>query len=346
MKQLQKAVATALDYGVYAQMSDFDPGKVFFTSDTHFSHENIIRFCGRPFRNACHMDEEMIRRWKEKVPPDGVVFHLGDVGWGGSTRLEGILDELPGRIILILGNHDLKYIRGPLLDRFEFVTQQMSIRVDGQPIYLNHYPFLCYGGAFRDTWQLFGHVHSGPLSKTGLDLPRLSMLFPRQYDVGVDNNDFTPVSFAEVKARIEERVKAAAGGNDLDPAREGEPLVFVRMQGVLCPLGGGPSEEARELLLDLCLRTGARIVLLDSPVPPEVAPTLPFLRGLPLRGCTTPSLGSKDAISSYLSSSGGKHRYVLLSPFEEDDFRAVRTEFGEGLKPEDVAEACRILRYF
>lgn len=55
------------------------------------------------------------------------------------------------------------------------------------------------------TYQ-FGHVHSGPLSHTGLDHPRLNILFPLQYDVGVDNNDFRPVSFAQVKKIIENQI--------------------------------------------------------------------------------------------------------------------------------------------
>lgn len=71
----------------------------------------------------------------------------------------------------------------------------MIISVNGQRIILNHNPFLCYGGAYDGAWQLYGHVYSGPRSKTGKDIPRLSMLFPTQYDVGVDNNGFKPVSF-------------------------------------------------------------------------------------------------------------------------------------------------------
>ena len=55
----------------------------------------------------------------------------------------------------------------------------------------------------------FGHVHSGPMSNTGLDHPRLQYLFPRQYDVGVDNNDVRPVSFAEVSEKIEAQVRCA-----------------------------------------------------------------------------------------------------------------------------------------
>lgn len=60
------------------QIYKFDPSEVWFTSDTHFGHENIIRYCGRPFRNTEEMNAELIRRWRETVPEDGIVFHLGD----------------------------------------------------------------------------------------------------------------------------------------------------------------------------------------------------------------------------------------------------------------------------
>ena len=89
-----------------------------------------------------------------------------------------IVYRLHGKIYLILGNHDMKNIKGGCMQRFELVTRQMSIRVGGHSIILNHNPFLCYGGSYRDVRQLFCHVHSGPLSHTGLDHPRLNMLFP------------------------------------------------------------------------------------------------------------------------------------------------------------------------
>ena len=199
------------------QIYKFEPDKVFFTSDTHFGHESIIRYCNRPFRNAEEMNAELIRRWQETVPEDGIVFHLGDFAHGNARLWNDILSALPGRKYLILGNHDIKALRQGYMGRFELVAQQMTIRVGGQAIVLNHNPFLCYGGSYRDVWQLFGHVHSGPACHTGLDHPRLRMLFPLQYDVGVDNNDFRPISFAEVKAKIEAQVataKAAAGIKD------------------------------------------------------------------------------------------------------------------------------------
>lgn len=190
----------------YLNMEDiqrtFEPDNIWFTSDTHFYHENIIHFCNRPFKDVAEMNETLIRNWNETVPEEGIVFHLGDFCLGGSQYWNDILYRLNGKIYLILGNHDMKNIRPGFMKRFEYVTQQMTICVGGQSIILNHNPFLCYGGSYRDVWQLFGHVHSGPLSTTGLDLPRLNMLFPLQYDVGVDNNNFRPVSFAEVRRII------------------------------------------------------------------------------------------------------------------------------------------------
>ncbi len=187
----------------------FDPSNVWFTSDTHFWHENILRFCNRPFANASEMNEVLIRNWNETVPEDGIVFHLGDFAFGGAKEWNELLDRLNGKIYLILGNHDMRQIRQGFMTRFEHVTQQMTVRIGGQPIILNHNPFLTYGGCYRNTWQLFGHVHSGPLVDKGKDLTRLQVLFPRQYDVGVDNNDFRPISFTEVKRKIEAQISSS-----------------------------------------------------------------------------------------------------------------------------------------
>ena len=184
----------------------FDGAKVFFTSDTHFTHANIIRFCSRPFKNVEEMDETMIANWNRVVSENDIVFHLGDFCMGGSSKWRNVLNRLNGKIYLIIGNHDMKNLKQSCSDRFEKVAMQMYIEVDKQKIYLNHCPFLCYGGAYRDTWQLFGHVHTNK-NNTGIDAPRLKMLFPTQYDVGVDNNNFTPVSFEQVKAIIQKQVE-------------------------------------------------------------------------------------------------------------------------------------------
>lgn len=183
--------------------------KIFFTSDTHFGHENILKYCCRPFENIRVHDEELIRRWNEKVPEDGIVFHLGDVAFDTNQKISEILKQLHGKIYLIIGNHDWRRITEQHKWRFEEMTQQMSIVIGEQHIILNHYPLLTFAGAWKGlqaTWQLFGHVHSSPYTSKGLDHQRLDILFPTQFDVGVDNNNFTPVSFNEVSQIIENQM--------------------------------------------------------------------------------------------------------------------------------------------
>lgn len=296
----------------------FEPDKLWFTSDTHFCHENIVRFSGRPFANAAEMNEELIRRWNETVPEDGIVFHLGDFCMGGSADWNNIMYRLHGKIYLILGNHDMKNIKQGFMQRFELVTQQMTIRVGGQSIILNHNPFLCYGGSYRDVWQLFGHVHSGPLSKTGLDLPRLKMLFPLQYDVGVDNNDFRPVSFAEVKAKIESQVEAA---------REASGLSDIRGTG-----------------------GDRRIVFLDPAIAPASSAQKAAFKRLQAVASDVVEISVnkgqslKEAIGKRVALLSGNVRYVYVGTQPLEDFRCVMVDKSTGITEGHVDTAIQILK--
>ena len=158
-----------------------------------------------------HMNETIIANWNSVVGPDDIIFHLGDFCLGDSAEWINVLNRLNGKIYLIAGNHDIKDLRQNYTKYFEQITMQMHIEVDKQKIYLSHCPFLCYGGVYRDTWQLFGHVHTSRYN-TGKDVPRLKMLFPIQYDVGVDNNNFTSESFAQVKMIIEKQIEQSKEG--------------------------------------------------------------------------------------------------------------------------------------
>lgn len=184
------------------QKFEFSAKNTFFTSDTHFGHANIIRLCNRPFKDVEEMNEKLVENWNRVVPEDGTVFHLGDFAFGGSSVWNSIIPRLNGHINLIIGNHDRKNLRQGYMSFFDMVVPQLQIEIEDTSIYLNHYPFLCYGGSYRGVWQLFGHVHSGPQAD-GLDISRLRVLLPTQYDVGVDNNNFTPISYREVKEKIE-----------------------------------------------------------------------------------------------------------------------------------------------
>ena len=184
-----------------------DGSKIFFTSDSHYGHSNILKFCDRPFKDVEEMDRMLIENWNKKVPHDGLVFHLGDFAWGGYEFWKKIRDQLNGEIILIKGNHDQKNMSSTAeQELFKYVSWQMLIEIEGRKIWLNHFPFLCYAGVYREpkklVYSLYGHVHSGP-DKKGQDIPRLVHTYPMQYDVGVDNNNYEPISWEELNNKIQ-----------------------------------------------------------------------------------------------------------------------------------------------
>lgn len=78
--------------------------KIFITSDHHFFHGNIIKYCDRPFSSYQEMNEALINKWNSKVSPGDLVIHLGDFAFRGKAK--EIRERLNGTIILIKGNHD------------------------------------------------------------------------------------------------------------------------------------------------------------------------------------------------------------------------------------------------
>lgn len=176
---------------------------IFFTSDTHFCHANIIKLCGRPFNDVKEMNEVLIENWNNTVGPNDIIYHLGDFCFAGSAEWHSILGRLNGRIHLIIGNHDEKNLRQGYEQLFERIVPQARLFIEGYNVYLNHYPFMCYPGYKPYTIQLFGHIHSSHSKFDGLDaVIAKKSLQPSQYDVGVDWNNFTPISWREVIEKI------------------------------------------------------------------------------------------------------------------------------------------------
>lgn len=173
---------------------------LFFTSDTHFDHKNILKYCNRPWETVEEMNQGLIDNWNSVVGPDDTVFHLGDVTFGGNTNLIEYVSQLNGHIILIKGNHDKKLQQSICDKLFEYSCQQLRLNIEGKTVILNHYPFLC----FSEDIQLFGHIHSNPMS-TSDDVDKFSCYGDhyRQLDVGVDNNSYKPVSWEQIKNHYE-----------------------------------------------------------------------------------------------------------------------------------------------
>jgi len=180
-----------------------DKSKLFFTSDTHFFHSNIIKFCNRPFDEDL-MDEDLIKLWNDVVPKDSDVFHAGDFAFTGDIdRLKSIVSKLNGRIYLALGNHDYqnKYNRETVLNIFHKTSDMFYVPIEDKDLSRNinfqicHYPLLYWR---RGYLMLHGHVHSGPASSGNEIVPYHHM----RYDIGVDNNDYVPISYTQLLTKL------------------------------------------------------------------------------------------------------------------------------------------------
>ena len=177
--------------------------KVWFTSDPHFLHANIIKYCNRPFISTDEMNYKIIRNWNSVVKKDDIIFCLGDFALGRETDCTEILKQLNGHKVLIKGNHE-KTVMSKAYNRDLFeggIYELLEISVDDeevsdsfQPIVLCHYPMITWNRSHRGAWQLFGHVH-GTLDNN----PALSS---NQIDVGVDSHNFEPISYQRVKEII------------------------------------------------------------------------------------------------------------------------------------------------
>lgn len=162
---------------------------VFFTSDTHFGHRNIIKYCNRPFVDEHEMDEAIIKNWNLSVKPNDTVWHLGDFSLSKHKKPESYLSQLNGKIHLTWGNHDHSSVRN--LSSWASSQAMAEINVDGRHLVLCHYAMRTWNKAHHGSLMFYGHTHGSlPGNRHSLD-------------VGVDAWDFRPVALDEILQRLE-----------------------------------------------------------------------------------------------------------------------------------------------
>ncbi|WP_196886502.1 metallophosphoesterase [Aureivirga sp. CE67] len=174
--------------------------KIFFTSDNHFGHKNILKFSNRPFDSVQEMDEYMIQKWNEKVGENDEVYHLGDVGFYSSGKMRKILERLNGKIYLIKGNHEksaeachtrFEWIK----DYHELVVKDDEFERGEQLVILFHYAMKEWNCSHWGSYHLYGHSH-GTLQEDETSL---------SFDIGVDCHGFAPLSYEEVKQIMKQK---------------------------------------------------------------------------------------------------------------------------------------------
>lgn len=165
---------------------------IYFAADTHFGHSNIIEYCNRPYRDVHDMDEALIANWNETVGETDEVWHLGDFcHWRKDPFY--YVNRLNGRIHLVLGNHDKEGMVDALTACMESVQDVKYLRYQKQRLWLSHYPHVSWRNSHHGSYHLYGHVHGGFVATN------------RSMDVGVDVNNYRPLSFDEVIHRLESR---------------------------------------------------------------------------------------------------------------------------------------------
>ena len=179
-----------------------DAKDFFATADTHFWHDNIRRYSNRPYDSVERMNEELIKNWNNKVSPSSTVIHDGDFSFGNHTKTLSILNRLNGNIILVCGNHDEKHILkdNVLSKKFASIHDLLYISVNDngnkQLISACHYAMETWKNSHRGSWSIHGHSHNSLI--TGPNMKR--------HDVGVDGNNYTPLSYYELKAIMDKKI--------------------------------------------------------------------------------------------------------------------------------------------
>ena len=155
----------------------------FFTADLHFDHTNIMKHCERPWTKVEDMNQNLIENYNSVVKNSDNVVIAGDITLHTNRKIveEKFLNRLNGNKIYLKGNHDY------WLKEKRYLYHR---NINGQFIAVSHYPMRSWKNSTHGSWNLHGHSH-------GKLVP-----FENQYDVGVDNNNYFPISFEQIKEII------------------------------------------------------------------------------------------------------------------------------------------------
>lgn len=168
--------------------------KVWFGSDWHLGHTNILRFDKRPFDNIMEHDETIIRNYNELVGENDIFYFLGDFALTRNKFTAELYMSMlkKGKKFFIRGNHD----KSDTIKLYEkhgiYLGEQKKITVDTQEIVLNHYAMRVWDKSHHGTWHLYGHSHQ--------TLPELENSL--SFDVGINGWNYKPISFNQIKEKM------------------------------------------------------------------------------------------------------------------------------------------------
>jgi calcineurin-like phosphoesterase family protein len=166
--------------------------KYFFTADEHYYHNKILQYCNRPFNSIQKMNETLIDHHNYIVGKNDITVHAGDFTLIKNKEMiyKNIINRLNGEHIFLKGSHDYWIPRKDSLQIWENL-----IFHEGQKYYIVvcHYAMKTWARSHYNSYQLYGHSH-GKLDPVG-----------KQHDIGVDNNNFMPVSMDDIVEIMKDR---------------------------------------------------------------------------------------------------------------------------------------------
>lgn len=166
---------------------------LYFISDTHFHHNNIIKYCNRPFNNIDEMNEIMINNWNSIISNEDIVYHLGDFCLSTDKGIKNIFNRLNGNKILIRGNHDRKPVKFYEELGFKVLTHAPII-LDEYKLLLSHVP-LPDAKIKNGFINLHGHIHNKSIIN---DYPQKTYSESKHINLSADVTNFKPVSINEI----------------------------------------------------------------------------------------------------------------------------------------------------
>lgn len=190
---------------------------IYYTSDAHFFHEDIIGACNRPFSDVDSMNAALVERWNVKVNENDEVYIVGDFGVCDEKQAEQLIDtvnKLHGRKHLITGNHDSALLQSipKLASSFESISQMAKIRDGRNSVTLCHYPMMEWEGFDnKRSYLVYGHIHNFRSSRYW---PLLCM-YGNALNAGVDVNSYEPCTLGELIANNKRWKNEAADGENV-----------------------------------------------------------------------------------------------------------------------------------
>ena len=164
---------------------------IYYIGDTHFGDKRVMELAGRPYSSVQEMNNDIADKWNRRVGETDTVYILGDFAFDDVAAQ--VVDNLRGKKILLLGNHD-EVLSLETLRKFADVKTIETIFDDGRSVCLCHYPLLSYNRSVYGGYHVFGHIHNNQNDKAYSLQTQLS----NSFNCGADVIGFVPRTLDEL----------------------------------------------------------------------------------------------------------------------------------------------------